>query len=168
MEKEYFEDCRIGDSLVTPGRTITETDLVNFAAFTGDWNRIHTDAEYAKNSAFGERIAHGLLTLAVGIPLIFRPSWYVLFPKSLVGIVGIDRVKFVAPVRIGDTIHLECEIVEITQMPKQRGLIEVKHRIKNQLNETVVTGRLKVMAGCRPQATTASDRSMSNVGDLYE
>jgi acyl dehydratase len=151
VEKEYFEDCRIGDSLVTPGRTITETDIVNFAAFTGDWNRIHTDAEYAKASVFGERIAHGLLTVAVGLPLIFRPSWYGLLPKSLIAIVGIDRVRFVEPVKIGDTIHVEGEVVAITEMPKQkRGLIEVKCRIKNQRKETVVTGRLKALAGCRP------------------
>jgi 3-hydroxybutyryl-CoA dehydratase len=150
VEKEYFEDCRIDDRLVTPGRTITETDIVMFVAFSGDWNRVHTDAEYAKTSVFGERIAHGMLTLVVGTPLIFRLGWYALLPKSLIAIVGIDKVRFVAPVKIGDTIHLECEVVEITKMPKQRGLIKLKYRIKNQYNKTVITGRLNVVAGCRP------------------
>jgi len=154
LEREYFEDCRIGDSVVTPGRTITETDIVMFAAFTGDWNILHTDAEYAERSVFGERIAHGMLTLVVGTPLIFRPSWYGLLPKSLIAIVGIDKVRFVAPVKIGDTIHLECEVIKVTEMSDQRGLIELKYRIKNQRNEIVVTGRLKAMAGCRPLKET--------------
>jgi acyl dehydratase len=150
MEKEYFEDCYVGDQYISPGRTITETDVVMFAAFSGDWNVLHTDEEYAKASIFGERIAHGMLILVVGLPLIFRSGWHSLLPKSLIAIVGIDKVRFVAPVKIGDTIHLECEVIEVTKMPKQRGLIKLKYRIKNQRNETVITGRIKAMAGRRP------------------
>jgi 3-hydroxybutyryl-CoA dehydratase len=151
VKKRYFEDCRVGDSLLTPGRTITETDIVNFAAFTGDWNRIHTDAEYAKANVFGERIAHGLLTVTVGMPLLFRPNAHALLPESLIAIVGMDRIRFVEPVKIGDTIHVEGEVVATTRMPRQpRGLIEVKLRVRNQANATVVTGRLKALVGCRP------------------
>ena len=68
----YFEDYEIGDSVTTQGRTITEADIVNFAALSGDWNPIHVDAEYAKGGMFGERIAHGLLGLSVATGLAAR------------------------------------------------------------------------------------------------
>ena len=71
-ECAYFEDFRVGDRVVSPARTITETDIVLFAALTGDWQAIHTDAIYAKHTMFGERIAHGLLTLAISGGLMFQ------------------------------------------------------------------------------------------------
>jgi acyl dehydratase len=65
MKKTFFEDFAIGDEFITPGRTVTEADVMLFAGLTGDYNRIHTDAEYMKSSMFGERIAHGLLGLSL-------------------------------------------------------------------------------------------------------
>ncbi len=62
---KYFEDFNVGEIAVTRARTITETDIVNFAALTGDWYPLHTDIEYAKKGPFGERIAHGLLILSI-------------------------------------------------------------------------------------------------------
>lgn len=61
----YFEDFEVGQRFVTPGRTVTEADVVNFAGVSGDYNPIHTDAEFAKSTPFGQRIAHGLLVLAM-------------------------------------------------------------------------------------------------------
>ncbi len=70
----YFEEFTVGDSLITAGRTITEADIVKFAALSGDWTTIHTDAEYAKGMMFGERIAHGALVLSIAIGLAVRPG----------------------------------------------------------------------------------------------
>jgi acyl dehydratase len=121
-----------------------------FAAFSGDWNAVHTDAESAKASVFGERIAHGMLTLVVGTGLLFRLSESPLIPKSLIAVAGIDKVRFVAPVRIGDTIYLEGEVAEMNKMPDGKGILSLKYHIKNQHEESVVTGRLKLIAGCQP------------------
>ena len=82
MDKSYWEDFEIGEKIVSPGRTITEADLVMFAAFTGDWHPIHTDVDYASKTLFGERIAHGMLVLVVGSALGFRLGQYVMMPRS--------------------------------------------------------------------------------------
>jgi 3-hydroxybutyryl-CoA dehydratase len=75
--------------LRSPGRTITETDIVMFAAFTGDWHPLHTNVEFAKKTIFGERIAHGMLTLCVGSALMFRLGMYAALPKSLIAFYGL-------------------------------------------------------------------------------
>jgi acyl dehydratase len=76
MEKLFYEDYAVGEKLRSPGRTITETDIVMFSAFTGDWHPLHTNVEFAKKTIFGERIAHGMLTLCVGSALMFRLGMY--------------------------------------------------------------------------------------------
>ncbi|MEE8451484.1 MAG: MaoC/PaaZ C-terminal domain-containing protein [Thermoguttaceae bacterium] len=152
MFKEYFEDCELGEKIVTPGRTITEADVVMFAALSGDWNAVHTDKEYAeKHTPYGQRIAHGLLGLVAGICLLSRVGWFLFWPKSMVCITGIDKVRFVLPILIGDTIHLDAEIIEKKKTPDGMGLLTTRLRIRNQRDEAVITGRIKLMAGCRPQ-----------------
>ncbi len=82
-------------------RTITEADIVMFASLSGDWNPIHTDAEFAKKTIFGQRIAHGLLTLSVVAGLLVRLG---LTERTIVAFYGIDKLRFTKPVFIGDTI----------------------------------------------------------------
>ncbi|MFN3475982.1 MAG: MaoC/PaaZ C-terminal domain-containing protein [Candidatus Methylomirabilales bacterium] len=149
MEKAYFEDCQVGDQVVTSGRTITETDIVLFAAFTGDWLPLHTDAEYARTSMFGERIAHGMLVLVVGSALLFREV-YRLLPKSILALYSVEKVRFLAPTRIGDTLRLESEVVKLTTLDERRGLVSVKSRVKNQRNEIVAVFTLKVLVERKP------------------
>src|SRR3989304_5875851 len=150
MRKEFFEDCTVGEKALSPGRTLTETDVVLFAAFTGDWLPIHTDAEYAKSSPFGERIAHGLLVLTVGSALLLRLGEAVLLPKSTIALYEVEKVRFVAPARIGDTIHTESEVIRLTPLDPTRGLITVRGEIKNQRNELLATFTLKGLVGRRP------------------
>jgi acyl dehydratase len=159
VEKEYFEDCSIGDRVVTPRRTITETDVVMFSAFTGDWNAVHTDVEYAKTSIFGERIAHGLLTLVIGTGLLFRLSRNDFLPKWIVAIAGMDRVRFIAPVKIGDTIRLEGEIVEMTKISDEQGVLAFKYLVKNQHNRSVMSGRARMISRCRPSEGSAEQKA---------
>ncbi len=147
MEKKYFEDFRVGDIHVTQGRTITEADIVTFASFTGDWNAIHTDAVYAESSIFGERIAHGMLTLVVGTSLLIRLIES-LIPKSLIVITGLNKIKFLSPVKIGDTIHMEADLTKITPMPDSRNIMDLKFSIKNQDSISVLTGHFKLVAEC--------------------
>lgn len=152
MFKEYFEDCMVGDCVRTPGRTITETDIVNFAAFSGDWNSMHVDEEYSRTTPFGRRVAHGFLGLVTGVCLLGRLGWFTLWPKSLIGITALDKVRFTAPVFIGDTLYLEAEIVELRAMSLERGLITTRMCIENQRREPTITLRLQIMAGRRPEA----------------
>ena len=156
MPKAHFEDCRVGDRSVSPGRTVTETDIVTFAGLTGDWNPVHTDAEHAKETIFGERIAHGLLILSLGSGLLFRDGCE-LFPSSGIALGGINKIRFVAPTKIGDTIHVEGEIVDLTEIDRERGLITASVRVKNQHGAEVMTCSIKALAGRRPAERTTAD-----------
>jgi len=135
---KYFEDFQIGERMTTRARTITETDIVMFAAFSGDWYPLHVDVEYAKKSPFGERIAHGWLVLSVASGLL------PLYDMAIVAFYGLDRVRFMRPTKIGDTLHLEIEITEKSDKGDMGGLVTFNNLIKNQRNEDVA---LMVMKG---------------------
>ncbi|MGC1402119.1 MAG: MaoC/PaaZ C-terminal domain-containing protein, partial [Thermodesulfobacteriota bacterium] len=151
MDRDYFEDYTVGERLVSPGRTITETDLVLFSAFTGDWHPLHTNVEYAKNTPFGERIAHGMLTLCVGSALVFRLGAYVALPKSFIAFYGMDQVRFTGAVKVGDTIHCEVAVTELQEKDDHRGVIVARNAIKNQRNEDVVVYTTRALVGRRPR-----------------
>ncbi len=150
-EKNFMEDYKVGERFVSPARTITETDITMFAAMTGDWHPLHTDAEFAKNYFFGERIAHGMLILSVGMSLIFRLGPNVALPKSFVAFYGMDSVRFVGAVKIGDTIHCEAEIIELKEKDYLRGIVVAKNFIKNQRNEDVVVYSTRALVGRKPK-----------------
>ena len=150
-EKIFMEDYRVGERFVSPARTITETDITMFAAMTGDWHPLHTDAEFAKNYFFGERIAHGMLILSVGTALIFRLGPNVALPKSFIAFYGMDSVRFVGAVKIGDTIHCEAEIAKLEEKNDKHGVILANNFIKNQRNEDVVVYSTRALVGRRPK-----------------
>lgn len=150
MEKTFFEDYQVGEVFVSPGRTITETDIVLFSAFTGDWHPLHTDVEYAAKTPFKGRIAHGLLGLVVGMSALFRLGPYVVLPKSFIAFYGMESLRFTAPVRIGDTIHCEMTIRSLTEKDSKRGVIEAENTIKNQRGEAVIVYVTKILAGRKP------------------
>lgn len=128
-----FEDTHVGARWETPGRTITETDVVFFAMFSGDWYPLHTDAEYAAESRFGQRIGHGLLTLAA------VSGMFPMRPGDLEAFYGIENVRFRRPVFIGDTVSATFEVVE--KVPKgELGTLKVAFDVTNQLGESVATG----------------------------
>jgi len=150
-DREWFEDYTLGEMLVSPGRTITETDIVLFSAFTGDWHPLHTNVEYAKKTFFGERIAHGMLGLVVGSALIFRLGPHVFTPKSFIAFYGMDKIRFTGPVKIGDTIRCEAVINELRARDEKTGVIRYEATIRNQRDEAclvfypaILVGRKKV------------------------
>jgi 3-hydroxybutyryl-CoA dehydratase len=147
MEKNYFEDYTLGEVFVSPGRTITETDIVMFSAFTGDWHPLHTDVVYAAQTPFKERIAHGMLSLVVGMALLFRLGHYVILPKSFIAFYGMENIRFTAPVKIGDTIHCEMKIKSLTEKDAKRGIVEAENIIKNQRNKDVIVYTTKILVG---------------------
>jgi 3-hydroxybutyryl-CoA dehydratase len=147
MEKIFFEDYEVGELLVSPGRTITETDIILFAGLTGDWHPIHTNVEYAKKTMFGERIAHGMLGLAVGSALIFRLGPYVFTPKKFIAFYGMDKIRFVGPIKIGDTIRCEAKVAEMKERDENMGTIGYEATIKNQRDEDCIFFTPKILVG---------------------
>src|SRR5437660_11956377 len=105
--RRYFDEIEVGEEFESPGRTVTETDIVLFAWLSGDYNVLHTDAEFMKTTIFGERIAHGLLCLAIQSGLFSRAT----APYATLAFGGL-RWKFKAPVKIGDTIRLRAKAGE--------------------------------------------------------
>lgn len=134
----YFEDMEIGEKTMSRGRTVTETDIVNFAALSGDWFPLHTNVEFAKNGPFGERIAHGMLVLSIASGLMPTAD------LAAVAFYGMDKVRFTAPVKIGDTIHVEMEVAE-KQDKGRAGVVSFKESVKNQRDEDVAVSMFKVM-----------------------
>ena len=151
-DKEYFEDYEVGQKAISPARTITEADIHTFAGLTGDWHPLHTDAEYAKNTMFGERIAHGMLVLAVGSALQLRLGQYAALPKYFIAFYGIDKVRFTNPVRIGDTIHSETETIAAEPKDENRGVLTAQSTIKNQRGEPCCMYTAKFLVARRPKS----------------
>jgi acyl dehydratase len=140
MPPLYFEDVEIGFRFETPNRTVTEADLVAFAGVSGDFNPLHTDAVFAAGTMYGERIAHGALVLSLATGLRQRVG---LFDGTLMGLLEIRSWRFIAPVRIGDTIRVVNEVTELRPTSKpDRGLMVQRVEILNQDDAVVVTGEL--------------------------
>jgi acyl dehydratase len=140
---KYFEDFEIGEKIITRARTITEADIVNFAGITGDWHPMHVDIEYAKNSSFQERIAHGMLVLSISTGL-FSPE-HIYNKWAFVALYGMDNVRFVLPTMIGDTIHVEMEVIDKKEKNEENGIVEFKYNIINQDSNVVVAARIKFL-----------------------
>jgi acyl dehydratase len=143
----YFEDFAVGDEFVTLSRTVTEADIVAFAGLSGDYNQLHTDAEFAKDTLFGERIAHGLLGLAITGGLKQRLG---IFDGTVMAFLGLTW-DFVGPIRIGDTVHARMIVAETRATHKpDRGILVQEVELINQDDSTVQKGRHTVMMQRRP------------------
>jgi acyl dehydratase len=130
----YFEDYEIGSERVTYGRTITETDFVVHAGHTGDFFPHHMDAEFMKTQPFGQRIAHGTMVFSIGVGLTASVINPVAFSY------GYDRLRFVKPVFIGDTIHTRTTIAAKEDDPKraEMGRVFERTEVINQNGEVVL------------------------------
>lgn len=139
----YYEDLNVGDSATTPGRTITEADIVNFAGISGDFNRIHTDEEFAANMHFGQRIAHGMLGLSVSSGLVTRNPGAQ--RHMLVAWLGLTW-DFKRPILIGDTIKVVQTVKEKRPTRKpDSGIIIFDVDVLNQRGKVCQAGEWKVM-----------------------
>ena len=138
----YFDETQVGDKVTSRGRTITESDIVLFAAITGDWNELHTNAEYAKQSRFGERIAHGPLMVVIAGGMCFGSE---ILPDVAIAFYGWDRVRITAPTKIGDTVWVESEITEKKERDAASGLLTLRQTARNQRGETVLVMESKLL-----------------------
>jgi acyl dehydratase len=144
----YYDDVTVGEEYESPGRTVTETDIVLFAGLSGDYNVLHTDAEFMKTSIFGERIAHGLLGLAIQSGLFSRAGG----SYAALALVGI-RWKFKGPIKIGDTVRLRARVSAKHDGDKpDRGMITVERTVVNQRGEVVQEGETDLLVEKRGPA----------------
>jgi acyl dehydratase len=144
--RRWFEEIDVGEESESPGRTVTEADIVLFAGLSGDYNVLHTDAEFMKASSFGERIAHGLLGLAIQSGLFTRAT----IPYATLG-GGTLRWKFKGPIKIGDTIRVRARVTAKEDAPKvDRGVVTVQRQVLNQRDEIVQEGETDLIVQRRP------------------
>lgn len=145
----------IGDEHTSRGRTVTEADLVAFAAQTGDWHPQHTDAEWAARSRFGGRIAHGMLVLSWAVGLMPFD------PERVVALRGLDSVTFKRPVPIGDTIRVRSRVEEVRPLDADHALVTLGWRIVNQSGQLVARARVEAIW------LTGDDEPAPEPEDLY-
>lgn len=131
----YFEDFASSGDATSRGRTMTEADVMAFAGLTGDFMELHTNEEYAKTTKYGRRIVHGALVFSVSVGLGTRMN---LLDDTLLAFAGIDKLRFVAPVFIGDTIHVEKRVVERKELGAAQGTVLFETRVLNQRGELVL------------------------------
>ncbi len=146
----YFEEFEVGHQVITSGRTVTEADIVGFAGLTGDYNQIHTDAEFSKTTPFGERVAHGLLGLSIASGLIVLVG---ILEGTIMAFREINSWKFSRPIHIGDTIHVEIEIKETKLMKRLGGgLVVLQLDVKNQHGDTTMKGTWSALILSKPES----------------
>jgi acyl dehydratase len=134
-----FDDLAPGLRFATRARTVTEADVVAFAGLTGDYHPQHTDAEWSANSAFGERIAHGLLVLSYAAGLVPFD------PERVVALRRVRDVVFKRPVHLGDTIRVEGKLAEVTPLDERAGLVAVGLNITGAGGRTVARATVEVL-----------------------
>ncbi|KFC66526.1 hypothetical protein FG93_04457 [Bosea sp. LC85] len=138
----HFEDFDLDSSIKTRGRTVGEGDITLFAGLSGDFNPLHVDSEYCAGTPFGERIAHGPLTLAMAIGLMSQQN---LIDATTMGLLDLHWT-FAGPVKIGDTVHAVVTPVEKAPSRKpDRGIVTLRLDVHNQRGEHIQTGHLKLL-----------------------
>lgn len=145
----YFEDLEVGQTMTTRGRTITEADVVNFAGLSGDYNPLHTDEEFAKETEFGQRIAHGALGFSIATGLSYQLGF---LEGTVMAFLGLEW-KYSAPVYIGDTIHVTMTIKSLKLMRRLGGgkvVLDVK--VLNQDGTVTQKGDWTLLVRSRPEA----------------
>jgi 3-hydroxybutyryl-CoA dehydratase len=142
----YFEDYVVDAISTSRGRTITEADIVNFAGLSGDFVELHMNEEYAKRGPFGRRIAHGALIFSISTGLMVQMTRD---PEAIVAFYGVDKLRFVAPVFIGDTIHVSQRVLEKQVKNAERGVIASEITVLNQDSNPVVIYITRLMVKTR-------------------
>lgn len=132
----FWEDLNLGDTLQSPGLTISEAHLVNWAGLTGDIVSLHLDEVYASETQFGQRIGHGPLSLACALGLMTQTGYF----KNVTAWLGLDEVRATAPVFIGDTIRATAELIESRETSKpSSGIWKFQYKVINQNGAVIMT-----------------------------
>jgi acyl dehydratase len=148
----YYEDVEVGEELVSQTRTITESDVVSFAALSDDWSELHISEEFARKSAYGRRIAHGLLGLIITEGLKLRAG-----ADEFAGIASLGWTwDFKGPIFLGDTIHVRGRLRDKRTTKKRgRGIFYLTLQVVNQRGEVVQEGEHRLMVETRENTQSA-------------
>lgn len=148
----YFEEFHVGETISTQARVVTDSDIMTFAALTGDNNRIHTDAEFSRTGPFGKRISHGLLGLSLASGLLWQTG---ILDGTVIAFREINEWKFVKPIFIDDVVHAELEALETKALPRiGGGSVIVGVELKNQDNDVCMRGKWTLLVMSRPKAAS--------------
>ena len=142
----YFEDYAVDSVAISRGRTITESDIVNFAGLSGDFVELHVNEEYAKRGPFGRRIAHGALIFSISTGLMMQMTSDL---EAIVAFYGVDKLRFVAPVFIGDTVRVSRKVVEKQLKNAERGVVAFENTVLNQDDKPVIVYTALMMVKTR-------------------
>jgi 3-hydroxybutyryl-CoA dehydratase len=150
----YFDGLEVGAAMESSGRTITEHDVVSFAALTGDWHPQHADAAFAAESPFGRRVAHGMLVISYALGLL------PIDPRVVLALRSIDGAVLKRPVGLGDTIRVRAKVSELRPLGEETGLVTLGVRIVNQGDELVA--RLQIVVLWRREPGPSQNGSQSS------
>ena len=144
----YFEEFEVGQKVVSLSRTITESDIVAFAGLSGDYNQIHTDAEFSRKTPFGQRVANGLLCLSIASGLAMRTG---ILEGTALAFREIGEWKFTRPIFIGDTIYVVMNVTETKAVPRLGGgMVTINIEVRNQRDEVCHRGTWIVLVVSKP------------------
>jgi 3-hydroxybutyryl-CoA dehydratase len=154
----YFEEFVVGEKVTTQDRRISDSDIMTFAALSGDDNRIHTDAEFSRTGPFGKRIAHGLLGLSIASGLLWQTG---ILDGTVIAFREVNEWKFVKPVFIDDVVHAELQSIETKALPRiGGGSVVVGVELKNQENDVCMRGKWTLLVMSRPKAPNTEASNM--------
>lgn len=139
MPDRFFEEFQVGQRWTTRGRTVTEADIVNFAGVSADFFPLHMDRQFAEGTRFGQRIAHGMLVLSMASGLVPAD------PAKVEALYGLDRVRWVKPVFIGDTIRVLMEVTEKQDRSDASGVVTFVQTVINQRDEPVLVNQYRLL-----------------------
>lgn len=148
-----WEDFPVGKSVTTAGVTVTEAHLVQFSGLTGDFYPVHTDAEWAGQSPFEQRIAHGPLTFALAVGQMYQSKIY---GDAIIAWLGADKIRATGPVYIGDTLHVVAIVASSRgASDPSRGIVSLDYNVQNQKDNPVMSLSLTMLMRSRQTASAA-------------
>ena len=145
----YFEEFKVGETIHTESRTVSDNDIMTFASLTGDNNRIHTDEEFSKAGPFGRRVAHGLLGLSIAVGLAWKTG---ILDGTVIAFREISDWKFIKPVYLGDAVHADLHVVETKALPRiGGGSVVLNAQLLNEQDEICMRGSLTLLVLSKPK-----------------
>ncbi len=161
MDPLFFEDIEVGQTWISASRTVTETDVIQFATSTGDFNPLHVDFEFAAKSHYRQPIAHGLLGMSWVAGLGSQAP-----NVSTLAFVAVRNWEFQKPLFFGDTVHVETECVSREISGRRSGKVQWRRRLLNQKNEIVQEGVFETLVAMRTPLNRAHFRALTGVENV--
>ncbi len=143
----FFDDYQADEFTTSKTRTITETDIVNFAGLSGDFHELHLSEEFAKRGPFGRRIAHGALIFSISTGLTIQMG----DAENIIAFYGVDKLRFTHPTFIGDTIRVIKKVIALEPKGDERGVVAFETTVLNQNDQPVVVYQDRVLLKRRPK-----------------